>query len=82
MVARERLTLIRLFEELRCLGYGAEKQRPERIPVDPDHRSCSHNATGAAAIDPLLRNGRQRLTITRRGEIVSSVPVFGVRPIR
>jgi len=45
---------------------GAEKQRPERIPVDPDHRSCSHNAAGAAAIDPLLRNGRRRLTITRR----------------
>jgi hypothetical protein len=38
---------------------GAEKQRPERIPVDPEHRSCSRNATGAVAIDPLLQNGRR-----------------------
>ena len=38
---------------------GAEKQRPERIPVDPDHRSCSRNATGAVAIDPLLQIGRR-----------------------
>ena len=38
---------------------GAEKQRPERIPVEPDHRSCSRNATGAVAIDPLLQNGRR-----------------------
>ena len=38
---------------------GAEKQRPERIPVDPCHRSCSRNATGALAIDPLLQNGRR-----------------------
>jgi hypothetical protein len=58
---------------------GVEKQRPERIRVGPDHPSCSHNATGA---DPLLQNGRRRLTITRRGEVASSVPVFGVRPIR
>src|ERR1700726_1498120 len=36
---------------------GAEKQRPERIPVDPEHRSCSRNAT--SAIDPLLQNGRR-----------------------
>ena len=38
---------------------GAEKQRPERIPVNPDHRSCSRNATGAVAIDPPLQNGRR-----------------------
>ena len=38
---------------------GAEKQRPERIPADPEHRSSSRNATGAVAIDPLLQNGRR-----------------------
>jgi len=38
---------------------GAEKQQPERIPVDPEHRSYSRNATGAVAIDPLLQNGRR-----------------------
>jgi hypothetical protein len=39
---------------------GAEKQRPERIPVDPRHRSSSRNATGAAvAIDPQLQNCRR-----------------------
>jgi hypothetical protein len=38
---------------------GAEKQRPERIPVDPEHRSYSRNATGVVAIDPLLQNGRR-----------------------
>src|ERR1700694_4002424 len=38
---------------------GAEKQRPERIPVNPEHRSYSRNATGAVAVDPLLQNGRR-----------------------
>jgi len=38
---------------------GAEKQRPERIPVDPEHRSYSRNATRAVAIDPLLQNSRR-----------------------
>ena len=36
---------------------GAKKQRPERIPIDPEHRSYSRNATAAVAIDSLLQNG-------------------------
>jgi hypothetical protein len=38
---------------------GAKKQRPERIPIDPKHRSYSRNATGAVAIDALLENSRR-----------------------
>src|SRR5713101_9366501 len=61
---------------------GAEKQRPERIPVDPEHRSYSRNATGAVAIDPLLQNGR-RLEYdhaTRRNRQLGAG--LRVRPIR
>src|SRR5258706_13816798 len=29
---------------------GAEKQRPERIPVDPEHHSCSRNVAGAVTV--------------------------------
>jgi hypothetical protein len=39
---------------------GAKKQRPERIPIDPEHRSHSRNATAAVAIDSLLQNGGRR----------------------
>src|ERR1700716_1358255 len=39
---------------------GARKQRPERIPIDPEHRSYSRNATAAAAIDSLLQNSGRR----------------------
>jgi hypothetical protein len=38
---------------------GAEKQRPESIPVDPEHRSYSRHAIGVLAIDPLLQNSRR-----------------------
>jgi len=38
---------------------GAEKQRPERVPIDPEHGSCSRNATGAVAINPLLQDRRR-----------------------
>jgi hypothetical protein len=38
---------------------GAEKQRPERIPVDPGHRSLLTQRHRAVAIDPLLQNGRR-----------------------
>ena len=36
---------------------GAKTQRPERIPIDPEHRSYSRNATAAVAIDSLLQHG-------------------------
>ena len=36
---------------------GAKTQRPERIPIDPEHHSYSRNATAAIAIDSLLQNG-------------------------
>src|ERR1700716_4400817 len=39
---------------------GARKQRPERIPIDPEHRSYSRNATAAVAIDSLLQNSGRR----------------------
>jgi hypothetical protein len=39
---------------------GAKKQRPERIPIDPEHRSYSRNATAAVAIDSLLQNSGRR----------------------
>src|ERR1700716_4383497 len=39
---------------------GARKQRPERIPIDPEHRSYSRNATAAVAIDTLLQNSGRR----------------------
>ena len=39
---------------------GAEKQRPERIPADPEHRSYSRNTTAAVAIDSLLQNSGRR----------------------
>jgi hypothetical protein len=35
---------------------GAKNQRPERIPIDPEHRSYSRNATAAVAIYSLLQN--------------------------
>ena len=39
---------------------GAKKQRPERIPIDPEHRSYSRSATAAVAIDSLLQNSGRR----------------------
>jgi len=39
---------------------GAKTQRPERIPIDPEHRSYSRNATAAVPIDSLLQNSRRR----------------------
>ena len=39
---------------------GAKTQRPERIPIDPEHRSYSRNATAAVAIDSLLQNSGRR----------------------
>jgi hypothetical protein len=39
------------------MNQTALKQRPERIPMDPEHRSYSRNATAAVAIDSLLQNG-------------------------
>src|ERR1700724_4701358 len=39
---------------------GTKKQRPERIPIDPEHRSYSRNATAAVAIDSLLQNSGRR----------------------
>jgi hypothetical protein len=39
---------------------GAKKQRPERIQIDPEHRSYSRNATAAVAIDSLLQNSGRR----------------------
>jgi hypothetical protein len=39
---------------------GAKKQRPERIPIDPEHRSYSRNATAAMAIDSLFQNSGRR----------------------
>jgi hypothetical protein len=38
---------------------GAKTQRPERIPIEPEHRSYSRNATGAMTIDSLLQNSRR-----------------------
>lgn len=35
-------------------------QRPERIPIDPERRSDSRNATAAVAIDSLLQNSGRR----------------------
>jgi hypothetical protein len=39
---------------------GVKKQRPERIPIDPEHRSYSRNVTAAVAIDSLLQNSGRR----------------------
>jgi hypothetical protein len=39
---------------------GVKKQRPERISIDPEHRSHSRNATAAVAIDSLLQNSGRR----------------------
>src|SRR5882757_8761324 len=39
---------------------GVKKQRPERIPIDPEHRSYSRNATATVAIDSLLQNSGRR----------------------
>jgi hypothetical protein len=36
---------------------GAKTQRPERIPIDPERRRYSRNATAAVAIDSLLQTG-------------------------
>src|SRR5882757_7634629 len=39
---------------------GANTQRPERIPIDSEHRSYSRSATAAVPIDSLLQNSRRR----------------------
>src|SRR5258705_13803657 len=39
---------------------GVKKQRPERILIDPEHRSYSRNATAAVAIDTLLQKSGRR----------------------
>jgi hypothetical protein len=39
---------------------GTKRQRTECIPIDPEHRSCSRDATAAVAIDSLLQNSRRR----------------------
>jgi len=36
-----------------------KQQRPERIPIDPEHSSYSRNATAAVAIDSLLQDSRR-----------------------
>jgi hypothetical protein len=38
---------------------AALKNRPERIPIDPEHRSYSRNVTGSGAVDSLLQNSRR-----------------------
>src|SRR5258707_10709485 len=38
---------------------GAANKRPERIPVDPEHRELLTQRSGAAAIDPPFQNGRR-----------------------
>ena len=37
---------------------GAEKQRPERIPADPEHRELLTRRR-CRGVDPLLQNGRR-----------------------
>ena len=37
----------------------AEKQRPERIPADPEHRELLTRCRCGCGIDPLLQNGRR-----------------------
>ena len=36
-----------------------KQQRPERIPIDPEHSSYSRNATAAVAVDSLLQDSRR-----------------------
>ena len=38
---------------------GAKQQRPERIQVEPEHRSCSRDVVRSGAIDSLLQNSRR-----------------------
>ena len=59
---------------------GAKNQRPEGIPIDPEHRKAPH-----AALPPLIRRFRIAdglNTITGREEIGTSVPAFRLRPMR
>jgi hypothetical protein len=62
---------------------GAKNQQPERIPIDPEHRKAPHATL--PGLWPLIRRFRIAdglNTITEREEIGTSVPAFGLRPIR
>jgi hypothetical protein len=61
---------------------GAKEQRPERIPIDPEHRSYSRNVNGAGSLIRCFRTADGLNTTTRSGEIGILVPVFGVRRTR
>ena len=56
---------------------GAKKQRPERIPIDPEHRSYSRNAAGAESLMRSFRTADGSNTMTRRGELGASLPALG-----
>ena len=38
---------------------GAKQQRPERIPIEPEHRGRSGDLVRSGAIDSLLQSGRR-----------------------